>query len=196
MEIAWMTDRDFMHWRGTSVCHASDDRHIDLVPRSCDGGGNSSGWPNMLAGESRSTNGSYSTGVPLLSRADWLRAFPAMVLGRVPSTSVDDVVFGHTIDSFMLFCRGISGWTNSIQEYAYLVPLPGCAFLWMGLQPRAQVSRPICHHIPFYCAASYSIGAYVARVKSSALSGYAEIMNHIRMPRAILVREGRQLVSI
>jgi hypothetical protein len=40
--------------------------------------------------------------------------------------------------------------------------------------------------LPFYGAAAYSVGAFVARSKTNTLSGYAEAMNQVRIGRALI----------
>jgi hypothetical protein len=81
-------------------------------------------------------------------------------------------------------------WNGPIvfKDYAYLSSSsPLSHFFGWGCRPELRCLDQLDITLPFYCAAAYSMGAYVARVKRGALSAYAETMNHIRMPRGLLV---------
>jgi hypothetical protein len=60
-------------------------------------------------------------------------------------------------------------------------------FFGWGCRPENRCLEQLIFTMPFYGALAYSVGAYLARVKMHALSGYTEAMNRIRMQRALLV---------
>jgi len=75
-----------------------------------------------------------------------------------------------------------------IQQYWYLSSSSRLShFFGWGCRLENHCLDQLFTTLPFYCAAAYSVGAWVAHVKMNALSTYAEAMNEIKMPRALLV---------
>ena len=60
-------------------------------------------------------------------------------------------------------------------------------FFGWGCRLENRCSDQLITTLPFYCSVAYSLGAWRARQRISTLYSYAEAMNDIRMPRALLV---------
>jgi hypothetical protein len=75
-----------------------------------------------------------------------------------------------------------------IKQYWYLSsPSRLSHFFGWGCRLENRCLDQTITTLPFYCSVAYSLGAWRARKRMSTLYGYAEVMNEIRMPRALLV---------